>query len=224
MSSWHGTELHFSACPPSFFPCPSSFQLSVDKLCSLPSGSLVSFHHVSATKHTRAHAPPKKHNVPTARGPRPEVQQYVHCLGRTLIRQCKSSDRAGVVRDGGKERGEFKKEKGGLESEQTEREWQQMGKSGSRMARSRDETAREERETGTNDRREELRRWTTVQKSVPWHWVALIHTGQLFRMGIKGAQFLSAETARPPHNGRIQTRLSLNKIILLDFFCSDELQ
>lgn len=211
MSSWHEQrQLHFSACPP-------SFQLSVDKLCSLPSSSLVSFHHVSATKHT------KKHNVSAAPGPRPEVQQYVRCLGRTLIRQCKSRDGAGVVRDGGKERGEFKKEKAGLESEQTERERQQMGKSGSRMARSRDETAREERETGTNDRREELRRWTTVQKSVPWHWVALNHTGQLFRMGIKGAQFLSAE--KNPDNGRIQSRLSLNKIILLDFFFGfDKLQ
>lgn len=70
---------------------------------------------MSLRPNTHTHSP-KKHNVPTARGPRPEVQQYAHCLGRTLIRQCKSSDRAGVVRDGGEERGEFKKEKGGLES------------------------------------------------------------------------------------------------------------
>lgn len=50
-----------------------------------------------------------------------------------------------------------------------------------------------EREMGTNDRKEELRRWTTVEKSAVWHcrW-ALVHRGQLFIIGIKAAQFLCA--------------------------------
>lgn len=75
----------------------------------------------------------------------------------------------------------------GMRESRTEREWEP--ESG--------------REMGTNDRREELRRWTTAQKSVAWHSVASIRWAQLFIMGIKRRPVFSLQQAAKSDSERI---------------------
>lgn len=92
----------------------------------------------------------------------------------------------------------------GMRESRTEREWEP--ESG--------------REMGTNDRREELRRWTTAQKSVAWHSVASIRWAQLFIMGIKRRPVFSLQQAAKSDSERIICSPSNNVGIFL-FFLSN---
>ncbi len=94
-SSWQVCGAPFLCLSPSHFPFLFSFNQSVGKTPSLrltdePPPCFCDQTHKHNTQHTT-----HTDTCPAACGPRPEAKQYVHCLGHTLIKHCKSNWRKG---------------------------------------------------------------------------------------------------------------------------------